>query len=53
MTFAEWRRVLSINVDSLFLVTSAFVPGMKQRGWGRVVNMGSSTFGSVTSGFVH
>jgi NAD(P)-dependent dehydrogenase (short-subunit alcohol dehydrogenase family) len=53
LTFAEWRRVLSINVDSLFLVTSAFVPGMKQRGWGRIVNMGSSTFGSVTSGFVH
>jgi NAD(P)-dependent dehydrogenase (short-subunit alcohol dehydrogenase family) len=53
MTFAEWRRVLSVNVDSLFLVTSAFVSGMKQRGWGRVVNMGSSTLGSVTSGFVH
>jgi len=53
MKFADWRRVLSINLDSVFLVTSAFVPGMKQRGWGRVVSMGSSTFGSVTTGFVH
>jgi NAD(P)-dependent dehydrogenase (short-subunit alcohol dehydrogenase family) len=53
MKFADWRRLLAINLDSVFLVTSAFVPGMKQRGWGRVVSMGSSTFGSVTTGFVH
>jgi (S)-1-phenylethanol dehydrogenase len=53
MTFADWRRVLSINLDSLFLVTAAFVPGMKQRGWGRIVNMASSTLGSVVTGFVH
>ncbi|MGH6674318.1 MAG: SDR family NAD(P)-dependent oxidoreductase, partial [Xanthobacteraceae bacterium] len=28
MTFADWRRVLSINLDGTFLVTAAFVPGM-------------------------
>jgi len=53
MTFADWRRVLSINLDGLFLVTAAFVPGMKRRGWGRVVNLASSTLGSVVTGFVH
>jgi NAD(P)-dependent dehydrogenase (short-subunit alcohol dehydrogenase family) len=53
MRFEDWRRVLSINLDSCFLITSAFISGMKQRGWGRVVSMGSSTFGSVTTGFVH
>jgi NAD(P)-dependent dehydrogenase (short-subunit alcohol dehydrogenase family) len=53
MTFADWRRVISVNLDSCFLATRAFVPGMKQRGWGRVVSMGSSTFGSVVTGFVH
>ena len=26
---------------------------MKQRGWGRIVNMASSTLGSVVTGFVH
>jgi NAD(P)-dependent dehydrogenase (short-subunit alcohol dehydrogenase family) len=51
--FEDWRRVLAINLDSVFLVSSAFVPGMKQRGWGRVVNMASSTLGSVVTGFVH
>jgi NAD(P)-dependent dehydrogenase (short-subunit alcohol dehydrogenase family) len=53
MKFEDWRRVLSINLDSVFLCSSAFVPGMKQRGWGRVVSMASSTFGSVVTGFTH
>ncbi len=53
MTFADWRRLMAINLDSLFLVSAAFVPGMKQRGWGRIVNMASSTLGSVVVGFVH
>jgi (S)-1-phenylethanol dehydrogenase len=53
MSFADWRRLMAINLDSLFLVTSALVPGMKRRQWGRIVNMASSTLGSVVTGFVH
>jgi NAD(P)-dependent dehydrogenase (short-subunit alcohol dehydrogenase family) len=53
MKFEDWRRVMSINLDSAFLLSAAFVPGMKQRGWGRIVNMASSTLGSVVNGFVH
>ena len=53
MTFADWRKVLSTNLDSTFLVTAAFVPGMIERKWGRVVNMASSTLGSVVTGFAH
>ncbi|HLH88626.1 MAG TPA: SDR family NAD(P)-dependent oxidoreductase [Xanthobacteraceae bacterium] len=53
MSFADWRRLMSINLDSAFLCASAFVPGMKQRRWGRIVNMASSTLGSVVTGFVH
>jgi NAD(P)-dependent dehydrogenase (short-subunit alcohol dehydrogenase family) len=53
MTFADWRQALSINLDSTFLVTAAFVPGMRARQWGRVVNMASSTLGSVVTGFAH
>lgn len=53
MTFADWRKVLSTNLDSTFLVSAAFVPGMRQRKWGRVVNMASSTLGSVVTGFAH
>ncbi len=53
MSFADWRRVLSINLDSAFLTCAAFVPGMRRRGWGRIVNMASSTFGTVSIGYVH
>jgi NAD(P)-dependent dehydrogenase (short-subunit alcohol dehydrogenase family) len=53
MTYTEWRRILSINLDSVFLCASAFVPGMKRRRWGRIINMASSTLGSVVTGFVH
>jgi NAD(P)-dependent dehydrogenase (short-subunit alcohol dehydrogenase family) len=53
MTFADWRQVLSINLDSVFLVTAAFVPGMRARKWGRVISMASSTLGSVVTGFTH
>src|SRR5262249_30300582 len=53
MTYSEWRRILAINLDSVFLCASAFVPGMKTRKWGRIVNMASSTLGSVVTGFVH
>jgi NAD(P)-dependent dehydrogenase (short-subunit alcohol dehydrogenase family) len=53
MTFADWRKVLSINLDGTFLVTAAFVAGMRARKWGRVVNMASSTLGSVVTGFAH
>jgi NAD(P)-dependent dehydrogenase (short-subunit alcohol dehydrogenase family) len=53
MTFADWRKVLSTNLDGTFLVSAAFVPGMRQRKWGRVVNMASSTLGSVVTGFAH
>jgi (S)-1-phenylethanol dehydrogenase len=53
MTFADWRRVQAINLDSVFLMCAVFVPGMRARKWGRIVNMASSTLGSVVSDFVH
>jgi NAD(P)-dependent dehydrogenase (short-subunit alcohol dehydrogenase family) len=53
MTYDDWRKVLSINLDSAFLVSSAFAPGMIERKWGRIVNMASSTLGSVVTGFAH
>jgi NAD(P)-dependent dehydrogenase (short-subunit alcohol dehydrogenase family) len=40
--FATWRRVHGLNVDGTFLVTKAFLPGMLELGWGRVVNIVSA-----------
>jgi NAD(P)-dependent dehydrogenase (short-subunit alcohol dehydrogenase family) len=52
LDFATWKKILSVNLDGTFLVSMAFIPGMKQRGWGRIVSMSSSTLGSVVTGFV-
>jgi len=38
---AEWRRVLAVNVDGAFYWARAVLPGMKQRKWGRIINVGS------------
>ncbi|GAA3886308.1 SDR family NAD(P)-dependent oxidoreductase [Leifsonia kafniensis] len=43
MTFAQWRRMQSINIDSMFLVTRAFAPKMTETGWGRIVNLSSAS----------
>jgi len=53
IAFADWRRVMAVNLDAMFLAASAFVPGMRQRGWGRIVNLASNTFGMVVDGFTH
>jgi NAD(P)-dependent dehydrogenase (short-subunit alcohol dehydrogenase family) len=44
LTFAEWRRVLSINLDGVFLVTRAVYPHMRERGFGRIVNISTAAF---------
>jgi 3-oxoacyl-[acyl-carrier protein] reductase/(S)-1-phenylethanol dehydrogenase len=52
VTYAEWRRIIGTNLDGTFLVSMVFVPGMKARGWGRIVSLSSSTVGSVVTGFL-
>jgi NAD(P)-dependent dehydrogenase (short-subunit alcohol dehydrogenase family) len=53
ITFEDWRRVLSVNLDSMFLMTKAFAGGMRQRGWGRVINIASDTVSLLVPEFVH
>lgn len=43
-TFETWRRVMSINLDSIFLLSKAFVPTMVERGWGRVVGIATGMY---------
>jgi 3-hydroxybutyrate dehydrogenase len=44
----EWARLLQIMLIAPFQLTKYFVPGMKERGWGRIINL-SSIHGLVAS----
>jgi NAD(P)-dependent dehydrogenase (short-subunit alcohol dehydrogenase family) len=41
LTLEEWNTVLNTNLTSVFLMCRSFVPQMKGRGYGRVINIGS------------
>jgi 3-oxoacyl-[acyl-carrier protein] reductase len=41
MTEEQWDFVLDVNLKGTFLVSQAVLPGMRERGWGRVVNTSS------------
>jgi NAD(P)-dependent dehydrogenase (short-subunit alcohol dehydrogenase family) len=44
MTYADWRRVLATNLDGVFLCSRAAYPAMRDRRYGRIVNISSATF---------
>jgi NAD(P)-dependent dehydrogenase (short-subunit alcohol dehydrogenase family) len=39
----EWRRVMDVNVASMFLTCRAVVPVMREQGGGKIVNISSGT----------
>ncbi|WP_324261678.1 acetoacetyl-CoA reductase [Altererythrobacter sp. H2] len=41
MTFDDWNDVMRINLGGCFNMAKATFPGMRERGWGRIVNIGS------------
>ncbi|PVX28596.1 SDR family NAD(P)-dependent oxidoreductase [Sphingomonas pokkalii] len=53
LDLAGWRRMMAVNLDSVFLVSKRFVPAMRERRWGRVINMASNSFGQVAPGLTH
>jgi 3-oxoacyl-[acyl-carrier protein] reductase len=44
----DWHAVVDANLTSTFLCTQAVVPGMKERRWGRIVNISSAAGLSVS-----
>jgi 3-oxoacyl-[acyl-carrier protein] reductase len=41
LTAADWDHVITVNLRSCFLVTQAVLPGMRERRWGRIINLSS------------
>ncbi|HTV96051.1 MAG TPA: SDR family NAD(P)-dependent oxidoreductase [Steroidobacteraceae bacterium] len=43
LTEEAWDRMLAVNLKSMFLVTQAVLPDMLAAGWGRIINISSSS----------
>ncbi|MFN2432813.1 MAG: SDR family NAD(P)-dependent oxidoreductase [Gemmatimonadota bacterium] len=41
LTLEDWNRLFAVNATGTFLCTQGFLPGMLERGWGRIVNVAS------------
>jgi NAD(P)-dependent dehydrogenase (short-subunit alcohol dehydrogenase family) len=42
--FTEWRRIMRVNLDGVYLMCRASSGEMRRRGYGRIVNIASNTF---------
>lgn len=42
----EWRSVLATNVDACFFMAQQVIPGMRERAWGRIINI-TSVYGTL------
>jgi NAD(P)-dependent dehydrogenase (short-subunit alcohol dehydrogenase family) len=53
LTFAEWRRVLRVNLDGLYLMCRAGSDLMRKDGYGRIVNFSSNSIFAGTPNMAH
>jgi len=43
LEFADWQRVIDVNLNGVFHCIQAVLPDMLEAGWGRIVNISSSS----------
>jgi 3-oxoacyl-[acyl-carrier protein] reductase/pyridoxal 4-dehydrogenase len=53
LDFAEWRRIMSVNLDGVYLTSRAVYPHMKEAGYGRIVNIASNVILAGTPNLAH
>jgi 2-hydroxycyclohexanecarboxyl-CoA dehydrogenase len=53
ITFDEWQRVIDVNLNGVFHCVQAVLPDMVEAGWGRIVNISSSSTHSGTPYMAH
>jgi len=53
LDFGEWRRIMSVNLDGVFLTCRAVYPDMKAAGYGRIVNITSNVILAGTPNLAH
>ena len=53
LTDTQWDRMLEVNLKGTFIVTQIVLPAMKEAGWGRIVNISSSSAQSGAPRMAH
>jgi 2-hydroxycyclohexanecarboxyl-CoA dehydrogenase len=53
ITFDEWQKVVDVNLNGVFHCIQAVLPDMIEAGWGRIVNISSSSTHSGTPYMSH
>src|SRR3984885_2765184 len=53
LTFTEWRRVLRVNLDGLYLMCRAGSDLMRKNGYGRILNFSSNSIFAGTPNMAH
>ncbi|MDC8994624.1 SDR family NAD(P)-dependent oxidoreductase [Mycobacterium marinum] len=53
ITFEDWQRVIDVNLNGVFHTIQAVLPDMVAAGWGRIVNISSSSTHSGTPYMTH
>lgn len=53
LTFEEWRRIMRVNLDGLFLMCRAASDLMRPRQYGRIVNIASNSIFAGTPNMAH
>lgn len=53
ITFESWQRVIDVNLNGVFHCIQAVLPDMIEAGWGRIVNISSSSTHSGTAYMAH
>lgn len=51
--FAEWRRIMSVNLDGTFLTNHYAQKAMRENGYGRIVNIASNVVVAGTPNLAH
>lgn len=53
VTFEEWRRIMSVNLDGVYLTCRAVQFPMRERKYGRIVNIASNVIDAGTPNLAH
>ena len=53
ISLEEWDRVMAVNLRGIFLACRAVLPAMRQQGYGKIINISSSTVMSGSPTRIH